>query len=413
MEHVFLPAGVPWAVPLTVLFVVGLLVGGQLNRGIYRLAWYRRPIGPWSDADCRAPPRGKWDKVPVLGWIALRREAPLHGSGYWVRPTLLELLCAAGFPALYWWEISGRLLPEAADLVLPSSLTMHTQLLSHLVLISLMLVAAVIDLDEKTIPDEITVPGTLAGFILAALLPGSHLPVALTVRGQAAQVVPLSITTPNAWPAWLGQDAGLALGLVCFAAWVYAIVPKTWWTRSGWSKAVKFLLASMARHPGLLRYLGLLMVGWAGIASVWLASPMRWQSLVTSLVGAVFAGGLIWAVRIIAGGALGREAMGFGDVTLMAMIGAYVGWQSSLIVFFLAPFAALIVALGQWFLTGRKDVAYGPYLCLATLILIVGWRPIWQRWGDVFWLGWLVPVLLLVCLILMAMFLAVWRLVSR
>ena len=40
--------------------------------------------------------------------------------------------------------------------------------LAHLVLISLMLVASLIDADEKIIPDAITVPGTLLGLLLAA-----------------------------------------------------------------------------------------------------------------------------------------------------------------------------------------------------------------------------------------------------
>ena len=42
-------------------------------------------------------------------------------------------------------------------------------------------------------------------------------------------------------------------------------------------------------------------------------------------------GGLIvWGGRIVATHALKMEAMGFGDVTLVAMIGAYLGWQPCL-----------------------------------------------------------------------------------
>ena len=65
--------------------------------------------------------------------------------------------------------------------------------------------------------------------------------------------------------------------------------------------------------------------------------------------------------------------MGFGDVTLMAMIGAFTGWQSTLMIFFLAPFAAVLISITQWMLTGRKDIAFGPYLCLATLFLVIRW----------------------------------------
>ncbi len=50
-------------------------------------------------------------------------------------------------------------------------------------------------------------------------------------------------------------------------------------------------------------------------------------------------GGVIWAVRVLGRWTLRMEAMGFGDVTLMAMIGTYMGWQASLVVFFLAPLA--------------------------------------------------------------------------
>ena len=47
----------------------------------------------------------------------------------------------------------------------------------------------------------------------------------------------------------------------------------------------------------------------------------------------------MWAVRLIGTAALRREAMGFGDVTLMMMIGTFLGWQACSDLFFLAPFA--------------------------------------------------------------------------
>ena len=70
--------------------------------------------------------------------------------------------------------------------------------------------------------------------------------------------------------------------------------------------------------------------------------------------------------------------MGFGDVTLMAMIGAFLGWQACLIVFFLAPLAGLVLGLVQLILRRGKHIPYGPFLCLAALATIVGWATIWN-----------------------------------
>ena len=94
------------------------------------------------------------------------------------------------------------------------------------------------------------------------------------------------------------------------------------------------------------------------------APACHWAGLLTALVGMAASGGLVWMVRIIGPASLGREAMGFGDVTLMAMIGAFLGWQPCLIVFFLAPCRAGGRA-GRPDPPPGREIPYGPFLCLA------------------------------------------------
>ena len=59
------------------------------------------------------------------------------------------------------------------------------------------------------------------------------------------------------------------------------------------------------------------------------------------------------------------ESMGGGDVKLLAMIGAFLGWQRALSTFFLAPFLAIVIGIIN--LVAKKDhtIPYGPFLSLA------------------------------------------------
>jgi len=401
------------------LFVLGCLVGGQVNRGIYRLAFAPRPIGPWSAPHPQAAPRRWFDRVPVLGWFGLRREADIHGAAFWVRPMAIELALGGGFAALYWYEVTQLGLVRSFPFdVVPAADVLRAQVFAHLTLISLLVVATFIDFDEQTIPDAVTVPGTLAGLTLAAVFPSTLLPILTSAFHPNAQMLVhhadhLLLTAPSAWPGWFDGPRGLGIGLACFWGWCLLLLPKTWWTRSGPVKAVRYCLASILRSRASIGYAAMAVLGGTLTVVVWRVGDPYWPALLTAQLGMAAGAAVVWAVRIIGAHVLGREAMGFGDVTLLAMIGAFLGWQSALIVFLLAPFAGLVVALTQVVLTRRTDIAFGPYLALAAVALIVFWDPLWHdHLHDRFALGLWIPAIVAICLILMTAMLAGWRVLS-
>ena len=387
---------------LVLLCFVGLLVGGQLNRAIYRWAWNPRQISPWSAPPEGAAPRTWTDCIPVVGWWPLRRESELHGKAFWVRPMFLELACAIGLPALYWWEVQGDRMTSVA-------------FLAHAVLFWLMLVATFIDIDEKTIPDFVTIPGTLIALTWVVVTRGQSLLPGMVEPATDPVVLSNSLVD---WSPSLNGMSGLLLGLFCWFGWCYGLLPKTIYFRGGIAKGIRFLVASIVRDKWSAWIGGMGAIGVCLIAAVWAlgqfgGQPLPWQSLLSSLVGLAFGGGIVWAIRIVAGYVLGVEAMGFGDVTLMAMIGAFLGWQAALMTFFLAPFTSIVIAVTQWVMTGRRDIPFGPFLCAAAAIVIIQWDIFWIQWKPVFALGLLVPMIIAVCVVLMGVMLAILQVIKR
>ncbi|HUT94185.1 MAG TPA: prepilin peptidase [Thermoguttaceae bacterium] len=404
---------------LAVLFLSGVCVGGLLNLGVYRLAWHARSISPWSAPPAEAPRRHWYDRIPILGWLGLSRESGLHGRGFWVRPMLVELLCGIGFAALYWWEISqAGLLPAGWPKPVPAGMlaVLHVQYGCHLVLISLMLVASLIDADEKTIPDAITVPGTLFGLVAAASYPWSLLPELVAGPTGGVRLSFLRLTSPNPWPDWLGgfpQAWALAIGLCCWWGWCFALTHRTWYARHGWARALRLSLARLFRERSTWRILLTGVVGSAVLGGVWFVGGPHWEGLLTSLVGLAACGGIIWAIRIIGSAVLRREAMGFGDVTLMAMIGAFLGWQTFPLVLFGAALTGLVVGVIGLVLRHGPEIPYGPFLCLAALGVLVRWASLWEWIAPVYGLGWFLVLLIAMCLILMVPLLVVIRLIRQ
>jgi leader peptidase (prepilin peptidase)/N-methyltransferase len=65
------------------------------------------------------------------------------------------------------------------------------------------------------------------------------------------------------------------------------------------------------------------------------------------------------------------ESMGGGDVKLLAMIGAFLGWQQALLVFVLAPFLGVIFGIPNLLLKKDHTMPYGPFLSLAAIVAIL------------------------------------------
>lgn len=401
----------PLTVRLAALALAGLFVGSLVNLGIYALAWFTRPISPWQKRHEKAPPRVWSDFLPVIGWFGLARESAIHGRGFWIRPLLIEIGCALAFPVLYWWEITGHLSPNVLGILPPTTATLQHIFVGHALLLALMLVATFIDFDEKTIPDEITLLGTLAGLLLTAIWPDAALPVPrpAPLLVPPSKYQPLLLTSSSEWPAWLDSSSGLLIGIAIFTAACLALLPATMTARRGWWNGVRYYFASIPRDPGWWKMLVLAVLGSIAIALTWKAGGPSWQGLLTSLVGLAVGAGTVWAVRIVGWFSLRQEAMGFGDVTLMAMIGAFVGWQASVMIFFGGPLIAVLIAVAQAITTGRRDLPYGPYLCIMTAIVVVLWPAFWQRFEPIFALGWLLPSVLVVCLALMLLMLMAWK----
>ena len=95
----------PLVVRLLIVFAGGACLGSLVNWAVYTFAWMPRPISPWSRWRAEGVRLSKLDRVPIVGWYGLRREAPIHGPGFWLRPMLLEIGVGAALAALYWWEV--------------------------------------------------------------------------------------------------------------------------------------------------------------------------------------------------------------------------------------------------------------------------------------------------------------------
>jgi len=94
-------------------------------------------------------------------------------------------------------------------------------------------------------------------------------------------------------------------------------------------------------------------------------------SLQASMLGIFVSGGMIFLCGVIGKLVLRKDAMGFGDVKLMGVIGGFLGWKLGVATFFLAPFFGLLFGIPRLISKKGKMIPYGPFLSLAAFICLL------------------------------------------
>lgn len=306
--------------------------------------------------------------------------------------------------ALWWWEVMqrGQLPSEIAiDVTL---WTLACRWAGHVALFGLLAAATWIDLRDRVIPDAITMPGVLAGLAWAGVRPDGLPPViGETPRSFATPVLeadvlglggPLAATS---LPPWLGAApvvAGLAVASFVFVAW---------WLGCTAPRAA----VVPGRRPFDPR-LPLLAAGLVGIGAAWWRGGEHWAALLSAIMGMATGVAVVWTTRIGASRALGREAVGFGDVTLMAVIGAWLGWQAAILVCCIGVLVGLAHGLVQFAFARDHELPFGPSLCVGAAVVVVLWRPLWSRLGPVFDRPLEVAAVAAAVIVLTALTLAAW-----
>lgn len=108
---------------------------------------------------------------------------------------------------------------------------------------------------------------------------------------------------------------------------------------------------------------------------------------IDAVTGALVGAGLVYLVAVYAEVAFQKESMGGGDVNLLAMIGAFLGWRLMLVSFGIAVVAGAFLSLGliaAGVLSRKDQIPFGPFLALgAAVALFVGHRLIEWYFGLV------------------------------
>jgi len=316
-----------------ILFIYGALVGSFLNVCIYRM--------PRDELSVRKPQRSFcphcnkqilwYDNIPFLSYIFLGGKCRFCKGAISFRYFLVELITASLLVVLY------------------SFFGVSLQFFVYSVLTCALIVATFVDFEFQIIPDEITLGGLVIGVILCLLFPRLH-----NTGSRISSLIQagLGILAGGGSIYLIGKFGEIMFGKKIIDKQDFVghidridevwndLIKQGYMTEQGIVKK-EFLSLRTAKQMNIAPNLS-----------------KEKQKIYNFLIQ------------------VPKQAMGGGDVKFLAMIGAIVGWQQVLLIFFMAPFFGAIVGIILKICKGDELIPYGPYLSLATFLILLWGRNI-------------------------------------
>jgi leader peptidase (prepilin peptidase)/N-methyltransferase len=88
------------------------------------------------------------------------------------------------------------------------------------------------------------------------------------------------------------------------------------------------------------------------------------QAALVSAAGVAVGAGVIWALGVVGTRVFKKEAMGFGDVKFLGLIGGFVGPVGALLALLAAAIVGAVAGLIRIVLTGDRYIPFGPFLAI-------------------------------------------------
>ena len=117
-----------------------------------------------------------------------------------------------------------------------------------------------------------------------------------------------------------------------------------------------------------------------GFIASFFIPEVTWQQ---SALGILLGGGVLYAIALIYYLLTKRDGMGGGDIKLLAMIGAFLGWQSLLFVVFFSSLTGSIIGIAAMFKQkkgGRTRIPFGPFLATSAIAWLFFQPQILKLW---------------------------------
>ena len=373
---------------LVFLFMLGACVGSFLNVVVWRLPQEMSLIKPDSHCPSCKHPLAWYDNVPVLAWFYLGGKCRYCKTSYSFKYPFFEFLTGVMYAGIYWlYFVKG--IRSGMPAFEQGGWMIYT---AHILMFSALLAGSLIDAVFFIIPLSISYFAVVVGLGLAGFETR-----ALAWNGIAMekfwQLAPAA--GPKTAALAIGSTIGLGLSLLMLKfklirrsfleleQWEYAKYlaekdGKPFNTpepavnaRAEMVKELAFLCLPIVLAMAAMKILTNPESEISGKFALSLMTNPWLNGTLGAIYGYMIGAITVWATRIFGSILFNKEAMGLGDVHLMAAVGAVVGWYIPLIAFFIAPFIGLGWAVVRLVTRQQREIPYGPFLSMATVIVIL------------------------------------------